>query len=93
MRSLDVIKVSCSIDSFGRQITKAEHEAGTALYQFEPSPIMSSYLVCVVVGEFEGHEGQAVSGGDQIKVRALTPRGKKKQGLFALETSIRVRLE
>ena len=52
---------------------------------FETSPKMSTYLVAIVVGEYEYLEGYQ---GD-IKVRVYTPMGKTEQGKFALETSIK----
>lgn len=60
------------------------------LVQFGKSPIMSTYLVAIIVGEFEYVEGQTTNGKSAgVKVRAYTPIGKKEQGRFALETSIK----
>ncbi len=63
--------------------------SGDKLVRFDKSPIMSTYLVAVVVGEFEGVESEANSAGNKVKVRALTPVGKTKQGEFALNCSVK----
>jgi len=51
------------------------------------TPVMSTYLVAVVVGEFEASSGTTTSGGRDVAVRCLTPVGKTEQGKFAAETS------
>lgn len=53
---------------------------------FATTPIMSTYLLAFVVGEFDHVEGHTDDG---IHVRVYTPLGKAEQGRFALE----VRLE
>ncbi len=62
---------------------------GLKLVSFDKSPVMSTYLVAVVVGEFEGKESVARSGGQEVKVRSLTPIGKTEQGEFALNCSVK----
>ncbi|XP_013782586.1 puromycin-sensitive aminopeptidase-like [Limulus polyphemus] len=52
--------------------------------QFATSPVMSTYLVAVVVGEFDYVEKQS---GDGVQVRVYTPVGKQEQGRFALEVA------
>ena len=52
--------------------------------KFKQTPVMSTYLVAFVVGEFEFIEAKS---GDGVKVRVYTPLGKKEQGRFALEMS------
>ena len=49
---------------------------------FNKSPIMSTYLVAFVIGEFEYVEGRT---SDDIDVRVYTPCGKTDQGKFALD--------
>lgn len=56
-------------------------------YDFETTPIMSTYLVAVVVGEYDYVEDRSADG---VVVRVYTPRGKKEQGLFALEVATKV---
>lgn len=57
------------------------------LLKFDRSPIMSTYLVAVVVGEYDFVEGRS---GDGVLVRVYTPVGRKEQGLFALEVTQKV---
>lgn len=64
----------------------AEVTEGLKLVNFDPTPVMSTYLVAMVVGEFEGVEGKTKDG---ILVRSFTPVGKTEQGKFALDASIR----
>ena len=71
-------------------ITAAEVEADQKLVQFDKSPIMSTYLVAIIVGEFESVDGATTQGKSKgVQVRAFTPMGKTEQGKFALDTSIR----
>ncbi|XP_030380282.1 puromycin-sensitive aminopeptidase [Scaptodrosophila lebanonensis] len=55
--------------------------------RFDRTPIMSTYLVAVVVGEYDFVEGKSEDG---VVVRVFTPVGKKEQGLFALEVATKV---
>lgn len=49
---------------------------------------MSTYLLAIVIGEFDYVE---TTSGDGVNVKVYTPLGKKEQGLFALEVySIRI---
>lgn len=48
---------------------------------------MSTYLVAVVVGEFDYVEDKTSDG---VLVRVYTPKTKKEQGRFALETAVKV---
>ena len=59
-------------------------EDGYKKVTFDTSPKMSTYLVAIVVGEYEFVETVSEEG---IKVRVYTPLGKKEQGQFALQTS------
>jgi len=53
---------------------------------FDTTPVTSTYLIALVVGEYEYVEGESEEG---IKVRVYTPLGKKEQGKFALDTSVK----
>jgi len=48
---------------------------------------MSTYLVGMVVGEYDFIEGQTADG---IKCRVYTPLGCREQGKFALEVAVKV---
>jgi len=56
---------------------------GKHTVRFATSPRMSSYLVAMVVGEFEYVEGSA----DGIPIRVYSTPGKKQLGTFALATA------
>ncbi|XP_073947125.1 puromycin-sensitive aminopeptidase [Choristoneura fumiferana] len=59
----------------------------TRYVRFDTTPIMSTYLVAVVVGEYDYVEKTSRDG---VLVRVYTPVGKSKQGMFALEVAARV---
>lgn len=67
---------------------KQESEQATdpnlKVLSFERSPVMSTYLVAFVVGEYDYVEDRDADG---ILVRVYTPLGKKDQGLFALNVA------
>uniref|UniRef100_A0A8C9TJ48 Aminopeptidase n=1 Tax=Scleropages formosus TaxID=113540 RepID=A0A8C9TJ48_SCLFO len=52
--------------------------------KFATTPIMSTYLVAFVVGEYDFVESQSSDG---VTVRVYTPVGKAEQGKFALEVA------
>jgi puromycin-sensitive aminopeptidase len=53
---------------------------------FDKSPQMSTYLVAIVVGEYEAIEDKSKEG---TLVRVYTPMGKTEQGKFALDTIVK----
>lgn len=61
-----------------------EHESGYQLVEFESTPKMSTYLLAMIVGEFEFLETKTKEG---VLVRVFTTPGKKHQAKFALETA------
>ena len=61
-----------------------ESDAKLKVMTFDRTPVMSTYLLAFVVGEYDYVEG---TDSDGIKVRVYTPVGKKEQGQFALEVS------
>lgn len=68
-------------------IVDKELSDGYRHVQFDTTPIMSTYLVAVVVGEYDFVEAKSSDG---VLVRVYTPVGKKEQGEFALEVATRV---
>ncbi|EGI68003.1 PREDICTED: puromycin-sensitive aminopeptidase [Acromyrmex echinatior] len=54
---------------------------------FERTPIMSTYLVAVVIGDFDYIENMSSDG---VLVRVYVPKSKKEQGQFALEVATKV---
>lgn len=57
------------------------------LVKFAKTPIMSTYLVAFVIGEFDYVEDTTVDG---VKVRVYTPVGKSEQGEFSLKVATKV---
>lgn len=54
--------------------------------KYARTPIMSTYLLAFVVGEFDFVESKTTSG---LPVRVYTPLGKKEQGQFALDVAVK----
>jgi puromycin-sensitive aminopeptidase len=67
-------------------VSETPQASGTKLVRFDKSPIMSTYLLALMVGEFESVEAQA----EGTMVRVWTTPGKKEQGRFALDVSCRL---
>jgi len=63
-----------------------EHSKGYKIISFAPSPIMSTYLLAFIIGEFEYIEGFTK---EKIQVRIFTTPGKKHQAKFALDVAIK----
>jgi len=63
-------------------IQKIESNEDLQLVKFGKTPIMSTYLVAFIVGEFDYVEANTSDG---VAVRVYTPVGKKEQGQFALD--------
>jgi len=53
--------------------------------KFDRTPIMSTYLLAMIVGEYDYVEARDSDG---VLVRVYTPVGKKEQGEFALNVSV-----
>ncbi|HSF31639.1 MAG TPA: M1 family metallopeptidase [Candidatus Tectomicrobia bacterium] len=67
-------------------VSETPQGAGTKLVHFAESPIMSTYLLAIMVGEFECVEAQV----EGTLVRVWTTPGKKEQGRYALDVSCRL---
>lgn len=68
-------------------VETVEKKSSTETIKFEKSKIMSTYLVAVVVGEFDYLEDKTIDG---TVVRVYTPKNKQEQGRFALEVATKV---
>lgn len=68
------------------QPIESEREDGeeTRIYEFAPTPIMSTYLVAFVIGAYEYVETRDRN---DLRIRVYTPVGEKDRGLFALHVS------
>ena len=71
---------------FSQQPVKSEEDVTdtTKRIAFDRSPIMSTYLLAFIIGEYDYVEDTDADG---VKVRVYTPVGKNEQGEFALEVS------
>ncbi|XP_048495061.1 aminopeptidase M1 isoform X2 [Beta vulgaris subsp. vulgaris] len=67
-------------------VIEEKKEGDLKTVYFEESPIMSTYLVAVVVGLFDFVESHASDG---VKVRCYCQVGKSDQGKFALEVAVK----
>jgi puromycin-sensitive aminopeptidase len=63
-----------------------EHESGFKIISFAPSPIMSTYLLAFIIGEFEYIENKTKNG---VQIRVFTTAGKIHQAKFALDVAIK----
>lgn len=61
-------------------------ETGLVRTVFGKTPIMSTYLLAFVVGEFDFISGRTPAG---VEVRVFTPLGKAEMGRHALDCSLR----
>jgi puromycin-sensitive aminopeptidase len=67
-------------------VSETPQGQGKKLVRFAESPVMSTYLLALMVGEFECVESQA----EGTQVRVWTTPGKKEQGRFALDVACRL---
>ena len=72
---------------FQNVIEETDHTKDTSLkvVKYASTPVMSTYLVAFVVGEFDFVEGKDTDG---VTIRVYTQKGKAVQGQFALEVSL-----
>jgi puromycin-sensitive aminopeptidase len=66
---------------------RGEHSAGYQIVKFAPTPIMSTYLLAFIVGDFEYLEKKSSRG---VIVRVYTTPGKKHQAKFALDVTVKI---
>lgn len=66
---------------------REEDQGAKVKISFDKTPVMSTYLLAFVIGEFDSIEGKTQDG---VLVRIWTPPGKAEQGRFALDASIKI---
>ena len=66
---------------------RVEEDGRLRVVKFETTPIMSTYLVALIVGEYDYVEDKSSDG---VLVRVYTPVGKREQGRFALHVATKV---
>lgn len=76
--------LSCDLSLIQNVIDRKPYPEDENLVEvkFGTTPIMSTYLVAFVIGEYDFVESQSSDG---VTVRVYTPVGKAEQGKFALE--------
>ena len=81
------LSIPKSLDALGNMPIKTKEEEGDLVkFTFEESPIMSTYLLAFIVGEFDYVEDKTNEG---VLVRVYTPPGKSEQGKYALDIACR----
>ena len=66
------------------EVSCEEISGGLKRVTFARTPIMSTYLLAFIVGEYDCVEATDVNG---VRVRVFTPLGKAEEGRFALDVS------
>ena len=61
---------------------KEEEQGDVKTVTFNRTPIMSTYLLAFIVGEYDYIEGHDE---DDVRIRVYTPVGKKEQGRYDSE--------
>ncbi|KAJ3683358.1 hypothetical protein LUZ60_013585 [Juncus effusus] len=82
------MEVPCDLVALSNMPVSEEkvNNEGLKTLRFEESPLMSTYLVAIVVGHLDYIESQTQEG---TKVRVYTQVGKSEQGKFALDVAIK----
>ena len=71
-------------------VEEKDYDENKKICKFAPTPVMSTYLLCFIVGEFDFVESIATETHNKIPIRVYTPIGKKEQGLFSLQVACKV---
>ncbi len=67
-------------------ISIKEHDPGYQVISFSPTPIMSTYLLAFIVGDFDFIEGKSKN---NVSIKVYATKGKINQSKFALEVAIK----
>ncbi|XP_035784947.1 puromycin-sensitive aminopeptidase-like [Anopheles albimanus] len=85
--TLTVPQDRVALSNMPLQSETSSDDGSLRVLRFDRTPIMSTYLVAVVVGEYDYVEDTSADG---VLVRVYTPVGKKEQGRFALDVATKV---
>ncbi|XP_050092219.1 puromycin-sensitive aminopeptidase [Anopheles aquasalis] len=85
--TLTVPQDRVALSNMPLQSEASSDDGSLRVLRFDRTPIMSTYLVAVVVGEYDYVEDTSADG---VLVRVYTPVGKKEQGRFALDVATKV---
>lgn len=67
-------------------VSVMEHTPELNIVKFSPTPVMSTYLLAFIVGDFEYLEAKSKNG---VNIKVYTTKGKKHQGEFALSCAVK----
>ncbi|CAF0921394.1 unnamed protein product [Adineta ricciae] len=83
------IRASKGLTTLSNMPIKSKHDGGndTYIYEFESTPVMSTYLVAYVIGRYDYVETRD---SNDVLIRVYTPVGKSEQGEFALKTAAKI---
>jgi len=77
----------CALSNMHSIEEVAQSSSAKKMVKFAPTPSMSTYLLCVIVGDFEYIEDHTPKG---LKIRVYTAPTKKELGRFALDVAVKV---
>ncbi|UJR36798.1 hypothetical protein I4U23_029512 [Adineta vaga] len=83
------IRAPKQLTTLSNMPVKSQRDGGnrTYIYEFDSTPVMSTYLVAYVIGHYDYVETRD---SNNVLIRVYTPIGKKEQGLFALKTAAKM---
>ncbi|EDV26424.1 uncharacterized protein TRIADDRAFT_22803 [Trichoplax adhaerens] len=82
----DKVALSNMVTASFTDYRETENISDLKVIKFAKTPIMSTYLLAFVVGDFEYVEARSADG---VLVRVYAPIGKKDQGKFALDVAVK----
>ena len=71
-------------------VAESQPRPGITEVQFAETPVMSTYLLAFLIGDFTSVESRYEGTDATTKVAVWTTRGKEEQGRFALDTSVKL---
>jgi len=84
--TLDVAKDLTALSNMPEESSRTDEASGRRVVAFQRSPVMSSYLLAVAVGECDHVEATTATG---VLVRVFTPVGQRAHGEYALQIGVK----